>query len=781
MNSSTDFDSCCRRAGIVPRFCTYLVLLGIVALLEGMVFDATGADSNAAACVLIDRQGKVEFSRKGSADWAVAKSNLVLQVGDRLRTGLRARATLRWSELAVVRVDELTTMELQPPSKPGAKEEMDLKSGAAYFFSREKPEDINFRTPVASGAIRGTEFVLRVGEEGRTELALFHGEVLLASAQGDATLNSGEMGTVVQGAAPKKSPLLRAQNVIQWVLSYPAVVNLDDIGLSDAQTNALANCLKAYREGDLRQALALYPESRDATPQSERLLHASLLLAAGQAGRAEETLAGTSNAPVATALREVIATVRGDTTLRLGEPSTASEWMARSYQLQARKDLVAARDAALKALHLAPNFGAAWVRLAELEFSFGHVEKASEALMNANFLSPRNANGLVISGFISAAQNNESAARHAFDDAIALDGSLPNAWLGRGLLKIRNNGDLFKFMPDRYREGLEDLQVAAALDPQLALPRSYLGKAFSEAHDLKRARKELDLAREIDPNDPTSWLYSALLNHTDNRANEAVTDLEKSKALNDNRSLFRSEQLLDQDQAVRGANLAAMYRDVGMFDRSVQEASRAVENDYANYSAHLFLANSYDSLRDPKLINLRYETAWYSELLVANLLAPPGGGNLSQNISQQEYSRFFVADGVGVFSQTEYQSSGDWLERGSVYGLFGDTGFAVDTEYRTENGQRPNNDLDLLNISLRLKHQFTAKDSVFFQAACSSRWAIPSSSRATSRSITVSPAPAPPPGPARRRSRTWWPATTANGHLRATRCCCLPGLTTPWN
>ena len=53
---------------------------------------------------------------------------------------------------------------------------------------------------------------------------------------------------------------------------------------------------------------------------------------------------------------------------------------------------------------------------------------------------------------------------------------------------------------------------------------------------------------------------------------------------------------------------------------SLREAVRAVNTDYANYSAHLFLANSYDSLRDPNLINLRYETSWYSELLKANLL-----------------------------------------------------------------------------------------------------------------------------------------------------------------
>jgi hypothetical protein len=713
----TRFHSAPESLCVVPQLRLKLVFILFITqvVLAAGISIGRAAEAAPGACVLIERQGKVEFAPQGASAWAAVKTNQVLKAGDRLRTGLRARATLRWSELSVVRVDELTTMEIHPPAKPGAKSEMELKSGASYFFSREKPEDINFRTPVASGAIRGTEFTLRVAENGQTELALIHGEVLLANAQGEATLKSGELGKVELGKAPTKSPLLDAANVIQWVLNYPAVVDLKDLQFSSQQTNELAASLAAYRAGDLRGALEQYPESRSLTPESERLWYATLLLSAGQAAQAGEQLKGLPPSLVGNALNELIATVKGEKLAKLNPPQSASEWMARSYQLQSQKDLAGARNAAAKATSISPDFGAAWIRLAELEFGFGHTDKAQAALMNGTFLSPRNANGLVLSGFISASLNANRSALDLFDQAIALDGSLPNAWLGRGLVKIRNNDHLFKFSSERYQAGLEDLQVAAALAPQSAVYRSYLGKGFSEAHDLKRARKELDLAREMDPNDPTSWLYSALLNQTDNRVNEAVTDLEHSKELNDNRSLFRSEMMLDQDQAVRSANLAAMYRDVGMYDRSVQEAARAVEGDYANYSAHLFLANSYDTLRDPNAINLRYETAWFSELLVANLLAPPGGGSLSQNISQQEYSRFFVADGMGVFSQTEYQSSGAWMENASVYGLFGDTGFAFDTSYRTDDGQRPNNDVEQLNLSLRLKHQVTAQDSFFFQ------------------------------------------------------------------
>src|SRR5689334_13532034 len=147
-----------------------------------------------------------------------------------------------------------------------------------------------------------------------------------------------------------------------------------------------------------------------------------------------------------------------------------------------------------------------------------------------------------------------------------------------------------------------------------------------------------------------------------------------------------------------------------MLERGAQEAARAVNSDYGNYSAHLFLAESYDALRDPKLINLRYETPALSELLVANLLAPPSGGTLSQNISQQEYSRLFDANHFGLFSATEYSSRGNWLESASQYGIYGRTGYSLDAFYRSDLGQRPNNSLEQLELAARIKHQITAQD-----------------------------------------------------------------------
>jgi tetratricopeptide (TPR) repeat protein len=696
------------------RSCNRSVGIGLLFLclciLTTPIFAAEPAPaSEKQTCVLLTAEGKVDVARAGTSDWSAAKTNESLRIGDRVRTGVRSRATLRWSDLSVMRINELSSIEIQPPEKAEGKPKLELKSGASYFFSREKPSEIQFRTPVASGAIRGTEFNLAVADDGRTTLSLLDGEVTLANAQGSEILASGEQGTVEPNQSPKKTALLEGINVIQWALYYPAVVDADELGLTADESDALKDSLRAYSNGDLIEALKVYPENREAGSDRERIYYAALLLSVGQAEAAGMELGRLQlPAPAANALRELIAAVKNQPFNGTSEPATASEWLAHSYYRQSQMQLQPALDAARHATEKSPKFAAAWIRVAELEFGFGKTGDALAALDTGLTLSPRNPEGYVLRGFILASKGRRAEALTQFNQAIEIDGALANAWLGRGLLK---------FYTGHKKEGRDDLQVAAALEPQRAILRSYLGKAFSETHDPKHAEKELGLAQKLDPNDPTAWLYSALLKQEQNRINEGIDDLERSKGLNDNRTLFRSRLLLDEDKAVRGANLASIYRDAGMFDFSVQEAARAVDADYANSSAHLFLANSYDALRDPKLINLRYETPWFSELLVADLLQPTGAGSLSQNVSQQEYSRFFSGDHIGVYSSTEYFSRGDWVQNGSLYGTLDRTDYALDSSYRSENGFRPNNDLEQLDLALRLKQQVTDKDSVFLQVS----------------------------------------------------------------
>ncbi len=202
-----------------------------------------------------------------------------------------------------------------------------------------------------------------------------------------------------------------------------------------------------------------------------------------------------------------------------------------------------------------------------------------------------------------------------------------------------------------------------------------------------------------------------MLDQQENKINPAIADLQTAQAENDNRSVFRSRMLLDQDRAVASANLASVYRDAGMTDVAVREAARAVTDDYANESAHLFLSDSYYNLLDPTQFNLRYDTAWFNELLLANILSPVGGGRLSQQVSQQDYSKLFESDGLSLAGFTQVRTDGMIHQTATQFGTFDNTSYAIDLDYHHNNGVRVNNSLDNVNLDTTIKQQITPRDT----------------------------------------------------------------------
>ena len=666
--------------------------------------------------VIVAISGKAEFSAAGTTNWIPVTLNQTLAVGDRVRTGEKSRATIRLPNLTVFRINEGSTLEIRKPVQSKDKPSLDLKTGAAYFFGRGKPGEMDLRTPTVTAAIRGTEFNVAVAEDGQTTFTLIEGETDLVSAAETLSLKAGEQALVQPGTAPIKTPFVQAINVIQWALYYPGVLDVNELALEPDGKEALSESLQAYAQGDLNKAIAAYPSERVLQTGAGRIYAAALLLAAGQVDRAEAILSGlpeneTKLVILSDALKRMVAAVKGlelaNVPLPSGVESSSSWLLAQSYYLQAQLKLDEARSTARQATEIAPIFGFAWERLAELEFSFGRTDGAKAALDKSLAVSPLNAQAWALRGFILAAENQIARARETFDKAISMDSSLGNAWLGRGLCRIRQG---------EIERGREDLQTAAALEPNRSLLRSYLAKAFDARHDAANARREIEQARRLDPNDPTVWLYSALLNYEQHDVNRAIEDLERSLDLNDNRRVYRSGFLLDQDRAVRSASLANVYLAGGLSEVSVREASRAVAYDYSNYSAHRFLADSFNALRDPTRFNLRYETAWFNETLLADLLSPVGAGALSQHVSLYEYSKLFEADRLGLNSSSQVRSDGQFAQFASQYGTFGNASYALDVEYQNNRGVRPNNDLSRIEWYSKIKQQLTPQDTVFLLA-----------------------------------------------------------------
>ncbi len=665
---------------------------------------------------VLNVQNRVEIIWALSQERDPATPGQVLRPGDRGQTYSGSRVMLQLFDRSVMRIQENSVFTILQPPAAGQKAGFELFKGLAYFFSREKPMEIQVRTRSAVAAVYGTEFALQQDEDGRTVLSLWDGEVTLSNLEGESVrLRGSEQGLIEPGRPPRKTPLLQTANVIQWFLYYPGVLDLDEVPFSPEERQALAASLEAWRQGDILQAVSTYPAGREAASPAEKIYQAALALAVNNVDRASALLDAVERSgearivPLAVALRKVIAAVRNQAA-PAGLPEgrgfrSPTERLAESYLLQSRARLAEARSAAWEAVTLSTNFAFGWARVAELEFSHGHLRAARTALDRSLALAPRNAQALALMGFLRAAENRIPEARQWFEKAIAADGALANAWLGRGLCRIRTG---------QVEAGRADLQTAAALEPERSFLRSYLGKAWSEARRPDLAARELALAKKLDANDPTPWLYSALLAREENRINEAVADLEESVRLNHNRRVYRSAFLLDQDLAVRSSSLANLYQSAGLTEVSLREAVRAVSSDYGNYSGHLFLSESYDALRDPTRFNLRYETPWFSEWLLATLLSPVGGTPLAQHISQEEYVRFFNRDRLGLVSQTEYRSDGIVREVASQYGHYRNVGYAVDLDYQYNQGVRPNNQLDRLELYGTIKYQLTEQDSLLF-------------------------------------------------------------------
>lgn len=643
-----------------------------------------------------------------------ASAGMKLLPGQGLETGQYSSAGLRWHDGSDLQVGEATTIYVPVVPPSGKLPFLEVLKGRIFFFHRNKPGSLEIKTPSAWAAVRGTEFTLEVSANGTTKIWMIDGEADLFNNDGHTSLGGGFIGIVEPGAAPRTEPYQEARNrFLQWFLYYPSVLDLDDLPWKPEPGDALKKALTAYKEGDLGSALDSWPEGYTPSSPSESVFRGAMLAAGGHPVHAAALLntVDASNAQefiAAQAVLSLISVVQDDAPMQDNRatdftPASHSALLAESWRLQKVGKLEAAFELSRRLTMVAPSFGIGWARRAELAFSFGHIEEASNAIDTSLRLSPKLAHAWVLSGFLKAARYQWKAARETFENALNLDPRISEGWLGTGLLSIREGF---------IREGLSRLQTAAALQPSRAILRSYLGKAFAEANDPEHATNELRIARILDPQDPTAWFYSALLLQESHQYNNSVRELERSIERNDNRALVRSKLLLDTDNAARGTSLARVFQQAGLEEPARREAAKAVMEDYTSHAAHLFLAESYNELRDPTRFNLQYETVWFNELLMANLLSPPGAGLLSQNVSQQEYTRLFERNQLHLSTLSEVRSDGQWRESATQFGQHDRFAYAIDIDAQHVKGPGINQTLDRTDCYSTIKYQLSPSDSL---------------------------------------------------------------------
>ena len=240
-----------------------------------------------------------------------------------------------------------------------------------------------------------------------------------------------------------------------------------------------------------------------------------------------------------------------------------------------------ARAAAEAAVEAAPDDAYAWARLAELELTIGDRRAAEKAVARSLEIA-ETALGRSIEGFAALAANDFDAAEAAFQRAIAIDSEAPLPRLGLGLTAIRQG---------RVAEGRLDMETAVALDPRRASLRTWLARAYLEEERPDKAAAQLELAKEIDPDDPNTYLFSALERF---EANDPIGALARSRGGGwRSPSGVRSESGLAEDEAVRSVAAGRVFDVLGFDVLATQKAARAVDLFPTSPAAHRFLFDAF--------------------------------------------------------------------------------------------------------------------------------------------------------------------------------------------
>jgi tetratricopeptide (TPR) repeat protein len=667
---------------------------------------------------VVSLQGRVLVKRRDDNDWKPARLSQALFAGDSIRVQANSRAGIVLSNDAVLRLDQNTTLVFTQIEKPSTFIFRILK-GAASFFSH-RPRSLKILTPFVNGVVEGTEFFISVDTE-QTRIELFEGRIRAENPFGELQLAKGQGAAASEGSPPQRRALVRPRESVQWALYYPPVPTL---GLDQA-SEALESSLTLFNQGRISEAIdALSRVETHARDVHFFVLHAALLLNVGRVhtamGNIERALVLDPDNGDAAALQAIINVVQNRQSDALAaaqqavqkSPRSAAAHIALSYAHQASFALSEALQAAQAAVTYATKNGTAWARLAELQLSTGALSHAISSARKAVALNPNTARAYTVLGFSYLTQIKTSKARDAFNQAVVLDSAAPLPRLGLGLAIIRD-GNLAR--------GRGQIEIAAALDPTNALIRSYLGKAYFDEKRHPRDGKQYEIAKSLDPYDPTPWFYDAIRKQTLNRPVEALQDLQKSIELNDNRAVYRSRLLLDEDLAARSAGLGRIYNDLDFQHLALLQVYRSLEADSTNYSAHRLLADTYAA-------KPRHEIARVSELLQSQLFQPlnltPIQARLAEaetlsfegvgpaSPSFNEYNPLFLRDRLAFQAGGLIGGKGTWGGDITGAGIFDKVSASCGAFRYQSDGFRVNNDTSQELLDLFIQGALTPKTSL---------------------------------------------------------------------
>ena len=158
------------------------------------------------------------FRTDGIQEQLEGKGTLPLYEGDRVKTGMGSQGLMEFSNGIQVALNEDTDFLILSrwESDKGVTRILRLATGEVWVKTMGGPKPLEIETPVATAAVKGTEFDLKVQPDGQTTLTVVEGIVEFGTAFGTCPIKTSTISYGNRGKKCTKPAPVNVSPNIAW-------------------------------------------------------------------------------------------------------------------------------------------------------------------------------------------------------------------------------------------------------------------------------------------------------------------------------------------------------------------------------------------------------------------------------------------------------------------------------------------------------------------------------------------------------------------------------------
>lgn len=155
---------------------------------------------------LTDFEGEVLFQKSGDKIWFPVETNMPLESGDKIKTGINSSAEILIDDGSILKLEDKAEIELTGMHVDSVTKKIKTRlylgvgrlfSNIAKMMNRESRFDVH--TPTAIVGIRGTEFVVELADSEETDVGVFEGSVYVNAVDDEGNLIKEDEVLVTDG------------------------------------------------------------------------------------------------------------------------------------------------------------------------------------------------------------------------------------------------------------------------------------------------------------------------------------------------------------------------------------------------------------------------------------------------------------------------------------------------------------------------------------------------------------------------------------------------------